>query len=95
MGGAVLEKTATVAPAPALQRSNWAKDSNHFYAVRLDARGIKELFVIDSLANPRPRLEQYKYPMPGEDGVRKSELYIGTRASKAITRVTPKWRDES
>jgi hypothetical protein len=32
----------------------------------IDSRKVKELWVINSLANPRPTLETYKYEMPGE-----------------------------
>jgi dipeptidyl aminopeptidase/acylaminoacyl peptidase len=80
---------------PTLQRGTWAKDSNHFYAYRQDKRGVKELFVINSLANPRPTLEKYPYPMPGEDAIRKTELHVGSREARALRRVAPKWRDES
>ena len=61
------------------QRSAWSPDSKHFYTIRQDSRGVKELFVINSLASPRPTLEKYKYPMPGEEAIRKGELYIGSR----------------
>ncbi|MGL4555681.1 MAG: DPP IV N-terminal domain-containing protein, partial [Gemmataceae bacterium] len=81
--------------APPAPLSPWSKDSEHFYAYRQDTRGVKELFVVDSLATPRPKLEKYKYPMPGEDAVRRSELLIGSRASKALAAVKPKWRDET
>src|SRR5262249_13793501 len=73
----------------------WSKDSQHFYATRQDSRGVKELFVINSLASPRPTLEKYKYPMPGEEAIRKGELHVGSREAKALVRVKPKWRDES
>ena len=45
----------------------WSSDSKSFYITRSDARGVKELFVINSLATPRPTLEKYKYPLPGEE----------------------------
>jgi dipeptidyl aminopeptidase/acylaminoacyl peptidase len=82
------------ARAAAPPRSFWSKDSKHFYALRQDNRGIKELFVINSLANPRPTLEKYKYALPGEEVVRKSELHVGSRAGKKLVRVKPKWKDE-
>jgi dipeptidyl-peptidase-4 len=75
--------------------SPWAKDSDRFYAYRQDTRGVKELYVINSLASPRPTLEKYKYAMPGEDAIRRSELMIGSRASKVLTTIAPKWRDET
>src|SRR5215203_1491347 len=44
----------------------WSPDSKHFTLVRTDARTVKELWVINSVADPRPTLETYKYWMPGE-----------------------------
>lgn len=46
----------------------WSPDSKHFAITRSDMRNVKELWVIDVLANPRPKLEGYKYQMPGEPG---------------------------
>lgn len=95
-GGGGVRRTTSPESASAFQRaSNWAKDSTHFYAFRQDGRGVQELFVINSLANPRPKLEKYPYAMPGEDGIRKSELHVGSYASKVLARVRPKWRDET
>lgn len=44
----------------------WSPDSKHFAMSRADQRKVKELWVINSLAEPRPTLETYKYMMPGE-----------------------------
>ena len=44
----------------------WSPDSKHFAMVRNDERKVKELWVINSVADPRPTLETYKYWMPGE-----------------------------
>ncbi len=44
----------------------WSADSKHFATVRADERKVKDLWVINSLADPRPTLETYKYEMPGE-----------------------------
>lgn len=74
---------------------NWSKDSKSFYATRSDGRGIQELYLVDSLNEPRPRLQSYGYPMPGEDAIRKSELYVFHPERKELLRVIPKWRDES
>jgi hypothetical protein len=52
-----------VAPAGVV----WSQDSKRFTAERSDARKVKDLWVIDSLAQPRPKLETYRYSMPGED----------------------------
>src|SRR5262249_30210417 len=73
----------------------WASDSKTFYARRVDVRGVQELFLVNSLATPRPTLEKYRYPMPGEEAVRKEELFVGDRAGKKLIRVAPKWKDEA
>jgi dipeptidyl aminopeptidase/acylaminoacyl peptidase len=44
----------------------WAPDSRHFTMVRTDSRKVKELWVINNSAEPRPTIETYKYWMPGE-----------------------------
>lgn len=44
----------------------WSPDSKHFAINRTDQRNVKEMWVINSIADPRPTLETYKYEMPGE-----------------------------
>ena len=63
--------------------------------MRVDSRGVGELFLINSLASPRPTLEKYKYGMPGEENIRKTELWVYERDAKKLQRVPPKWKDES
>jgi dipeptidyl-peptidase 4 len=80
-------------PAIAVQ---WAKDSKKFSAVRSDQRKVADLWVINSLASPRPKLETYRYAMPGEENVDQQELLVFDRDSK--TRVTMKagaFKDQS
>jgi dipeptidyl aminopeptidase/acylaminoacyl peptidase len=72
----------------------WSSDSKSFFITRTDTRGIKDLFLVDSIATPRPKLEQYPYPMPGEENVRKPELYYYNPDKQALVRVAPKWKDE-
>jgi dipeptidyl aminopeptidase/acylaminoacyl peptidase len=76
-------------------RVEWAKDSKTFYVQRTDSRAMKELFLVNSLASPRPTLEKYKYAMPGEEAIRKSELFVFDNSAKTLSRVKPKWKDES
>lgn len=73
---------------------DWAPDSSAFYATRRDSRGVEELFLVNSIAEPRPALEKYKYAMPGEEDIRRSELHVFDRASKKLTRLAPRWKDE-
>ncbi|MFN2439497.1 MAG: DPP IV N-terminal domain-containing protein, partial [Chitinophagaceae bacterium] len=44
----------------------WSPDSKHFALNRTDNRAVKDLWVINSIAEPRPTIETYKYHMPGE-----------------------------
>jgi dipeptidyl aminopeptidase/acylaminoacyl peptidase len=53
------------ARVPAIMIS-WAKDSKKFSVIRRDERKVEKLWVINSLAQPRPKLETYPYQMPGE-----------------------------
>ena len=64
----------------------WARDSKKFSVVRVDQRKVADLWVINSLATPRPKLETYRYAMPGEVNVDQHELLVFDRDSR--TRVT-------
>jgi dipeptidyl-peptidase 4 len=88
-------KTAADADRKTRPNVTWSKDSKAFYVSRRDTRGEKELFLVNSLSEPRPTLETYKYAMPGEEGVPKTELYVYDRAGKKFTRMKPKWKDET
>ena len=74
---------------------SWSKDSKSFWITRRDSRGVQELYLVDSVAEPRPTLRKYSYPMPGEEKVRRSELHVFNRKNKKLHRITPKWKDES
>jgi dipeptidyl aminopeptidase/acylaminoacyl peptidase len=93
-GGGAMGTTTTPSDRKTRPNVTWSSDSKAFYVTRTDSRGVKDLFLVDSIANPRPKLETYKYPMPGEDTVRKTELYYCDVEKRALTRIPPKWRDE-
>ena len=59
----------------------WSPNSKYFAVLRSDLTKVKELWVIDVLANPRPKLEGYKYQMPGEPGP-KEHMYLFDFANK-------------
>jgi len=44
----------------------WSENSKQLAIVKADNRKVKDLWVINSIADPRPTLETYKYWMPGE-----------------------------
>ena len=54
----------------------WSPDSKHFAFVKVDKREVKELWVIDATADPRPELIEFKYKMPGEDAPTPETLMI-------------------
>ncbi len=54
----------------------WSPDSRYFATIVSDDRAVKELWVINALAQPRPTLETYKYHMPGEKEAPVEHLYI-------------------
>ena len=74
----------------------WAKDSKKFAAVRTDQRKVGDLWVINSLAQPRPTLETYRYAMPGEENVDQQELVIFDRdTQKHVKAKADAFKDQS
>ncbi len=68
----------------------WSPDSKHFALVRTDNRKVKDLWVINSIADPRPTLETYKYWMPGEKESPVEELQLFTMADKSHKEISVK-----
>ena len=60
----------------------WSPDSRHFVKNRTDMRKVKDLWVINSVADPRPTLETYKYHMPGEKEAPVEYVYLFSMSSK-------------
>ena len=54
----------------------WSPDSRHFATIITDNRAVKDLWVINVMAQPRPTLETYKYQMPGEKEAPVYHLYL-------------------
>ena len=55
----------------------WSPDSKRFATMKWDMRKLDDLWVINSVSGKRPKLETYKYQMPGEPGP-KGYLYLFT-----------------
>lgn len=73
----------------------WSKDSKRFYVSRSDSRKVKELYLVQSLAEPRPTLMTYKYAMPGEADVPQQELFAFDPEKKAVVKLpVEKWKDQ-
>ena len=77
-------------------RAVWFQNSKKLYVERIDERKVKDLYLIDVLAQPRPKLETYKYSMPGDQYVPQSELIIFDAATKGRIDVDiNKWKDQT
>jgi len=75
---------------------DWFKNSKKLYVDKQDERKVKDLFVIDVLAQPRPKLETYRYSMPGDQFVPQTELLIFDIATKKRVDVDlKKWKDQT
>jgi dipeptidyl aminopeptidase/acylaminoacyl peptidase len=59
-------------PVPA----TWAPDSRRFCILRADERAVGDMWFVDHLARPRPRLRTYKLELPGEADVTRWELWV-------------------
>lgn len=64
----------------------WSPDSRHIAVMRWDMAPLKDFWVINSLTQPRPTLETYKYQMPGEPGP-KGHLYVFSTSDWASRQV--------
>jgi dipeptidyl aminopeptidase/acylaminoacyl peptidase len=65
----------------------WSQDNKKFAVMRQDQRKVEDLWVINALASPRPRLETYKYGMPGEENQPQTELSVYDFSAKQMTLV--------
>ncbi|MCX6574054.1 MAG: DPP IV N-terminal domain-containing protein, partial [Candidatus Aminicenantes bacterium] len=65
----------------------WSKDSKKIALIRSDERKVADLWVINSLADPRPKLESYRYEMPGEENQPQPEILVFDLATKAKVKV--------
>lgn len=73
----------------------WSPDSRAFFITRNDSRKVRELYLVNVLAEPRPTLSSYTYAMPGEENVAQVELWTWRRGTPAAQPVNVrKWRDQ-
>ena len=74
----------------------WSPDSRHFATILADNRAVKDLWVIDVTAKPRPTLETYKYQMPGEKEAPVEHLYIFDMQDNSRKEIrTSRFKDQS
>ncbi len=73
----------------------WSQDLKKFAVMRQDQRKVEDLWVVNALASPRPKLETYKYGMPGEENQPQTELYVFDLASRKATKLpTDAFKDQ-
>jgi len=60
----------------------WSADSKYFTLTKTDVRKVKDLWVINSIGDPRPTIETYKYWMPGEKESPIEHLILFNTATK-------------
>lgn len=74
----------------------WSPDSRHFVTIVSDNRKVKPLWVINSIASPRPTLETYKYQMPGEMDAPEEHLYVFDMTSNTRKEIkVAAWKNQS
>lgn len=74
----------------------WSPDSRHFAVQLDDNRKVKELWVVNSMASPRPTLETYKYEMPGDTEIPQAHLYIFDMQNDTYKEIlTSRFKDQS
>jgi dipeptidyl aminopeptidase/acylaminoacyl peptidase len=75
---------------------SWSQDNKKFSLQRTDSRKVGDLWVINSLSMPRPRLETYKYGMPGEPNQPQAELQVfDIAARKPVKLMTEAFKDQN
>ncbi len=76
-------------------QASWSEDSKYFHVTRRDSREVANLFLVNSLNEPRPSLMIYKYPMPGEEKVTQTELFVFHREKKELRKYdVGKYKDQ-
>ena len=65
----------------------FSPDSKKFALTRTDNRKVKDLWVINSVAEPRPTLETYKYHMPGEKEAPQPEMLVFDFPAKSMVKI--------
>jgi dipeptidyl-peptidase-4 len=77
-------------------RARWFENSKKLYVVKSDERKVDDLFVVQSLNKPRPKLETYRYTMAGDKNIPEQELIVfEVEARKRIDIHVEKWKDQS
>ena len=73
----------------------WSHDSRYFALTRRDRREVAKLWVVHAVGNTRPKLESYRYEMPGEENVSQATLHVYDMESREMARIDDEpWKDQ-
>lgn len=90
-----VEGTGSTTPNKVRPNATWSEDSKRFFISRFDSRVVKELFLVNNLAEPRPSLTRYRYAMPGDDRVPQQELWVFSRTTHQFKKLkTERFKDQ-
>ena len=75
--------------------TTWSHDSRYFALTRQDRREVDHLWVVHAVGNTRPKLESYRYEMPGEENVTQTSLHVFDMESREMTQIDDEpWKDQ-
>ena len=73
----------------------WSHDGRYFAMTRRDRREVAKLWVVHAVGNTRPKLESYRYEMPGEENVSQTTLHVYDMESREMGRIDDEpWKDQ-
>ncbi len=68
----------------------WSPNSKRFVITKKDNRALKSLWVVNSMAQPRPKLISYKYQMPGEKDPTEIGVFVFNMDDKSVDTIDVK-----
>ena len=73
----------------------WSHDSRYFALTRQDRREVDHLWVVHAVGHTRPKLESYRYEMPGEENVTQTSLHVFDMESREMAQIDDEpWKDQ-
>jgi dipeptidyl-peptidase 4 len=74
----------------------WSHDSRWFAMTLQDRREVGDLWVVHVAGSGRPKLETYKYDMPGEEKVTQTELLVYDTEAREMKKIDDEpWKDQT
>ncbi len=75
--------------------AHWSPDSRYLAFIRQDWRSVEDLWLINHYADPRPVLETFKWPMPGEN-IERYSLWVYDVENRRLNRVkADHWQEQT